>query len=162
MRLSNKQIKALEMALDAMQSRGSVSEEQNESIDIIADMIAKARKTKAKERMKRSIKQSISIKKQIGSISMILVLILSLTTLASCTTRAEECAELFQSAEDLFLAETLEDQHGNVIQKTVFNKSTGHTTIYSFQYEQRDSVWICVNTDKVVISAGGDVIYPEK
>ena len=153
MKLSNKQIKALEMALDAMQSCGSVSEEQNESIDTIADMIAKARKTKAKERMKRSIKPSIS---------MILILILSLTMFASCNAYADQNADLYQSAEDLFLTETLEDQYGNVIQKTVFNKNTGHTTTYTFQYEQRDGVWVCINADRVVITSSGTLIYPKQ
>ena len=92
-------------------------------------------------------------------ILVIIIAIVMLGTLCSCTTYQE--AEMHYNDENTYIIDIQYDRYENLISKSVYNKVTGHTYIYTFNYEYNNGFWECTETNTVVFSKAGSVIYPE-
>ena len=90
---------------------------------------------------------------------VIIIAILMLCTLCSCATDQE--AEMNYNDENTYVIDMQYDRYDNLISKSVYNKITGHTYLYTFNYEYNNGFWECTETNTVVISKAGSVIYPE-
>ena len=63
--------------------------------------------------------------------------------------------------ENTYVIDMQYDQYDNLISKSVYNKITGQTYLYTFNYEYKNGFWECTETNTVVLSKAGSVIYPE-
>ena len=90
---------------------------------------------------------------------VITITILLLCILCSCTTFQE--AEMHYNNENTYVIDMQHDQYNNLISKSVYNKITGQTYLYTFKYEYHNGFWECINNDVVVLNKAGDVMYPE-
>jgi hypothetical protein len=91
---------------------------------------------------------------------VIIIAILMLCGLCSCTTDQE--AEMHYNDENTYVIDMQYDQYDNLISKSVYNKITGQTYLYTFTYQYNNGFWECTNTNTVVIAKAGSVIYPEE
>lgn len=92
-------------------------------------------------------------------ILVIMIAILMLCTLCSCATSQE--AEMHYNNENTYVIDMQYDQYDNLISKSVYNKITGQTYLYTFKYEYHNGFWECIDNDVVVLNKAGDVMYPE-
>ena len=90
---------------------------------------------------------------------VIIITILMLGTLCSCTTNQE--IEMQYNNENTYVIDMQYDGYENLISKSVYNKITGHTYIYTFNYEYNNGFWECTETNTVILSKAGSVIYPK-
>jgi hypothetical protein len=94
-------------------------------------------------------------------IILLVITIALLTSLCACTTQEEVDAKLYNQ-ENAHFVDIQKDQYGNVVSRSVYNRLTQQTYIYTYTYEYIDGHWQCRDTDVVVISAGGTVITGEE
>ena len=91
---------------------------------------------------------------------IIIVLVLAmLACLCSCNTRQD--VEVEYNDENTYVIDVQYDTYNNLISKTVYNKITGQTYLYTWTYKYHNGFWECVDSDIVVVSRGGTIIYPD-
>lgn len=94
-------------------------------------------------------------------IILLVITIALLTSLCACTTQEEVDAKLYNQ-ENAHFVDIQKDQYGNVVSRSVYNRLTQQTYIYTYTYEYIEGHWQCRDTDVVVISASGVVITEEE
>ena len=92
---------------------------------------------------------------------LIVITILMVVSLCACESQEEVDAKLYNQ-ENAHFVDIQKDQYGNVVSRSVYNRLTHQTYIYTYTYEYIDGHWQCRDTDVVVISEVGTVITGEE
>jgi hypothetical protein len=95
-------------------------------------------------------------------VKKLLIIILSIFILISlCSCASQQEIEMNYNNENTYVIDMQYDQYNNLISKSVYNKITGQTYLYTFKYEYHNGFWECIDNDVVVLNKVGDVMYPE-
>lgn len=80
---------------------------------------------------------------------------------AMCSCETEQSVVQSYDDTNTYIVDVQYDKYDNVISKSVYNKVTAHTYLYTYEYEYCNGFWVCSNTQVVAMSKSGGVIYPE-
>ena len=90
---------------------------------------------------------------------LIITIIMLVCTLCAC---GDEKEVITYNNENAYIIDIEEDNYGNIISKTVYNKMTEQTYLYTYTYDYNNGFWECTNVDTVIILRGGTVVYPKE
>lgn len=89
---------------------------------------------------------------------LIITVIVLIFALCACDNTKEE---VDYDSTNAYIIDIEEDNYGNIISKTVYNKITEQTYLYTYTYQYHNGFWECTNVNVVIVLRGGTVVYPE-
>ena len=111
--------------------------------------------------MKYILSQLVGTKKQriptvyLKLISLTLVIISIVLLLSSCSDSNQNIDRTEYTQDNVYFVDIQQDQYGNTISKSVYNRVTGHSYLYTYDYEFIEDKWVCMNSDVVSFTSSG-------